>query len=374
MKNSKLNIKALSSIRPEAINRYLELSRWKQVSTSINDLYVWRKNKHEIILPTSQDYADYPVLLESALNRLAKAENILQSEILNNILESSFDIFRLRAPLEGRQSGLFPVSECVSFYNNTYDLLISAASSVVRKDSYFKSRKPRRAEEYIQHLQFAIPEPGSYIIKVLSPVDYDEENSNIDLDFSRKVLRNITSSVATLNAISSNRNSTVNNSTVDNLVESGINGNICKAIVGLAESSKSKKIGMNVTLASIPGIRNNSSKNNIIFQTKNTDVVTSIGNKLIEVKETQKTTNYTVIGKIVALERPRASRGGSISVKESGAWGTRRKVKIELDKNKYKEAVKLHGSDVVVRVQGKLYKDKGYELRDISVITPSEVS
>lgn len=373
MNVSKFSVDLYRQIRPDLLKRYLKVTGWKNISTSIVELSVWRKGKNEIILPIDQNVSDYGVQIEHAVRKISIIDNLKVEDALNSIIEVGYDVLQLRAPLEGRQSGLFPVTECVRFYKSTYDLLIAAASAVVDNSPFFRSRKPKRAEEYIKYLQFATPEPGSYIVKVLSPVDYDEENSNIDLEFSRKVLDNIKLSVKTLSKASQLEQTLSRDESIQTLVYNGINANMCDALVGIAESSFSNNVSMSIRLAPMLTART-FKETPITFSTKQVDVVDKIAIRLKQVDESQTRNDYNVIGRIVALESPRDSQGGVVVIKESGAFGTRRKIKIKVDKPRYKKAISHHQANVLISVTGILTKDREYWLNGTSEILPSNIT
>jgi hypothetical protein len=92
-----------------------------------------------------------------------------ESEILQDLVTTSSDLIRVRAPSREAESGSLPIEEAVAFVERSPDLVLAAACAAITKRAHFASRKPTKAMEYLSRERMGQTERGSDVLTILSP-------------------------------------------------------------------------------------------------------------------------------------------------------------------------------------------------------------
>jgi len=104
------------------------------------------------------------------LRTLRQVERRPEPEILQDLMTTSSDLIRVRAPSREAESGSLPLEQAVAFVERARNLVLAAACAAITKRAYFATRKPTKATEYLSKVRMGQTERASYVLTILSPV------------------------------------------------------------------------------------------------------------------------------------------------------------------------------------------------------------
>jgi hypothetical protein len=104
------------------------------------------------------------------LRTLGRVEQCSGLDILQDLVTTSSDVIRIRAPSREAESGLPLLEQAVAFVERSRDPMLAAGCVAIAKRAYFASRKPTKATEYLSRVRMGRTERGSYVLTILLPV------------------------------------------------------------------------------------------------------------------------------------------------------------------------------------------------------------
>lgn len=348
-------------MKPESTVAYLVTKGWTRYSAVPGKFSVWINGIHadaEVMVPATTDTPDYALNLSILLRELERVEGRSQLEILRDILNSGFDIVRLSARSSGTVDGSIRIMDGVTLFQNTRDLLLSAACSTVIKKPVFHSRKPGAALSYMHSARLGQTEHGSYVITILSPISPQTqaaENSLFPADpFGRRVVRNLASSVRLTAELAARveRISSPTMSLFHDSVSHGVSANLCEAIVGLFDVGEPETISLSVSWALTRPVDD--------FDLNRSTILTEM--MIPTLREVARSfrardilENYEVYGPVVKLERAEGSSIGMVTV-TSNVEGAVKRVVMSLSEREYEMATNAHKSYRDIKVFGNIVR------------------
>ncbi|GIK28199.1 MAG: hypothetical protein BroJett007_13370 [Chloroflexota bacterium] len=248
MTEKTLTTDLLTALSPDDLNLYFKQSNWIESGSWRDVATIWARDLTEVLIPKSQDFADYAPRVYEALSTLARTEQRPVLEVYNDIRESSGDTVRIRVRHPDSDDGSIPLVDGVKLYQATYEMLISAAAVVDQKRGYLPNRKPAEAMNYVQKSRIGQTEHGSYVIVVHSSLDDSSSATDDQLSpFGRRVLETLASTLASLSTISEHVDPDLVgedalDSEVDDFVRQGGSVDFCDAIYKLVEGAKQQRV------------------------------------------------------------------------------------------------------------------------------------
>ena len=172
MKATIRDLETLRTIRPLEVVSYLRAHRWHQAEKLERGAF-WVKEESgtsfEILLPFDATLRDFPNRIAEVLSTLEQAEKRSQLEIVEDLVTTSADVVRPRLP-GANHVGEISLEQGRIVYDEARNLMLAAACAAVEKRSLYAKRKPEQAMSFLDHAKFGMPQRGSYILTIISPV------------------------------------------------------------------------------------------------------------------------------------------------------------------------------------------------------------
>jgi hypothetical protein len=250
----------LESIRPFEVATYLRSTGWKVGKEEPGKFSVWLKpdeknDDYEIVLPLARQYRDFALRISDLLQTLEVAEKRSQLEIFADVQTASADVVRVRFHQAETEDGTISLQQGVSLIENARELMLSAACAAVEPRSYFATRKPDRASEYLQHLRLGQSELGSYVVRVISPVPPRLEGEQTVLfgepnaPFERQVTRGLLRALQRLRQAADDAMSSGKWDHFQEAVPDGVSANLCSALVKMSETARTASDSLTVSVS-----------------------------------------------------------------------------------------------------------------------------
>ena len=144
-----------NALRPLEVASYLRVHGWRQEADLNGKGSVWLlpaedgREEADITLPLQRDLGDFALRMGDVLRTLRQVERRSEPEILQDLVTTSSDLIRVRAPSREAESGSLPIEQAVAFVERARDLVLAAACAAITKRAYFATRKPTKATEYL---------------------------------------------------------------------------------------------------------------------------------------------------------------------------------------------------------------------------------
>jgi hypothetical protein len=167
-------------VSPFNAQKYLLAKGWKLVVKNPREdilLFHRRNNKSkQVIIPSCHDYTLYPDdLLQLAISRLEQEEKRDALSILGQMITPDADILRYRIQSPKAESGALSLSSVQMLISSVIASLSAAVCDVFSPDKKIPLHHKRLQTKHVRSLldrsQFGQTEHGSFIIKVIAPLD-----------------------------------------------------------------------------------------------------------------------------------------------------------------------------------------------------------
>lgn len=247
-------------IEPNLIKDYLLAQGWAIVEAAWKDgLFVLNhpeKKAPQIRIPRTTDFFDdYEDAQALALNRISAFEK-LPLHLLIQKLEAIGDDtlnFRYLNP-KGFTLDDLSFNSVFSSLEGVRELILSAASSVLKPAVNFKGRRFSEADEALQKARFRHTQEGSFIIRVSLPLEKSDKsgdffNSSHALPFTRKMSMLVLE--ATDKIVSAIENDTEQEliKEIKNAEQPLISSNFCEALIKMFETQYQTDMNLSVDWA-----------------------------------------------------------------------------------------------------------------------------
>lgn len=221
-----------------------------------------------------------------------------QLEIVEDISSANADVVRSR--LVGiRHLGEISVESGRAVYDEARNLILAAACAALEKKAVFPKRKPEQALQYLARARFGIPQPGSYIMKIISPVGpkLDRETDLFGVvyseePFERKTVRTLSEALLAMQTASQEMALTGKFEPMQAAVEKGVSANMCEAIVGLHAGGGERGVELTFSWSPLRGAPLNSVQDVAISP----DAIPIISEAARIFRQTETVNNSEVIG------------------------------------------------------------------------------
>jgi hypothetical protein len=236
----------LSALKPLEVVAYLRATGWYKKAESHGQWSLWYRqdaegNTFELGVPLSPTLRDFAARMSDALRVLEVVEERSQLEIARDLLATSADVIRVRFMDGELADGSVPIEDGSQYFQKARDLMLAAACSAARPRSYFPSRKPAEATDYLRNVRLGQTEQGSFVLTILSrvppgltadgarPVENEEP-------FARRVTQLLSHSLSAVRTAAEEAASTGRVESFVAAVDQGVSANLCDAVAGLGKS------------------------------------------------------------------------------------------------------------------------------------------
>ena len=260
MKGLIQDAKILSGLRPLDLIAYLRSNQWQEAQKLENGAF-WVKGDHEILLPLDVTLKDFPNRMAEALGMLEEVEQRSQFEIYEDLVITSADVIRPRL-IGVNGDGSISLEQGTGIHQEARNLMLAAACSTMEKKPLFAKRKPEAAMNYLSHARFGMPQRGSYILTIISPVSpkisagKDLFGNELDTEepFERRTVKTLARALHVAEQACREVAASGDIEPMKKAVASGVSANLCEAIIGLYRASGEKGIQFSFSWTPMRGI------------------------------------------------------------------------------------------------------------------------
>lgn len=263
MKATIRDIETLRAVQPLDLVSYLRANGWHQADAAERSA-TWIKegmgDELEILLPLDSKLRDYPNRIADVLAALELSEKRSQLDIVDDLITTSADVVRPRL-LGVNHVGEITLEQGRIVYDQARNLMLAAACAAVEKRSLFAKRKSERAMSFLNHARFGMPQRGSYILTIISPVSpkislgADLLGDEMDIEpFERRTMRTLAEAISALESASREVAATGELRPMRTAVLRGVSANLCEAILGLHDGSGEMGVEFSFSWAPLRGV------------------------------------------------------------------------------------------------------------------------
>jgi len=353
--------KALSVLRPLDIVAYLRSREWQEVQR-LERGALWAKeishDTFEVLVPLDVTVRDFVNRMADALKSLEEAEQRSQFEIYEDLIITSADVIRPRLP-GINADGALSIEQGVIIHEQARNLMLAAACSSIEKRPLFAKRKPEQAMNYLHHAQFGIPQRGSYIMTIISPVSPRIETGKdlfgVELEpdepFERKTVKTLAHALHAVDIACREVATTGQIDPMRNAVERGVSANLCEAIIGMHEGTGEKGIVFTISWAPLRGVPRDIVSNTTI----SVDSIPILRETARIFRETEVVESSEVIGTVNKLEHQSGDHG-KVTIFGS-TDGVPRTVTTELAGKDHQNAIRSYEERIPISCVGELARE-----------------
>lgn len=360
MKATIRDIETLRTVRPLEVVSYLRAHRWHQAEKFERGAF-WIKEEggtnFEILLPLDATLRDFPNRIAEVLATLEQAEKRSQLEIVEDLVTTSADVVRPRLP-GANHVGEISLEQGRIVYEQARNLMLAAACAAVEKRSLFAKRKPEQAMNFLNHARFGMPQRGSYILTIISPVS-PKISAGKDLlgeeiaeePFERRTMRTLAEAVHALEIASREVAVTGELEPMKAAVRRGVSANLCEAIIGLHEGSGEKGVEFAFSWAPLRDVPESVPR----FTSVTPDFISIIRETARLFRETETVGGIEVLGVVNRLEHQGGDHG-RVTIFGS-ADGVPRNIATELSGADHSLAVRSYTERIPFSCVGELARE-----------------
>ena len=374
-----LDNEIFGSFIPSELERYLAATHWRQIRYEENVVSIWEyetpENKYRVWLPLDPGLADYATAVGRLIRTVALAERRSQLQIIEDLDTVVVgDVIRASMWDElNRTSSSIPFSDGLLLLKRSYDMTRAAAWATIEKRPVFPYRSPARVINYMKKLRLGQSERGSYLIKIVSPIEPQTTQppkplpgfppQEEQVPFERQVVINLIKSLDALQMVASEtqQRGRFYFKPFEEVVDEGVSANLCEAVVGEDRNATHyRPIEVSVSWSYVL-ISPTSVPIRTVSFTK--DLMPHIAQAARVFRE-RNPEEISLRGFVTALSRSQKDEPGVVRV-VGYIEGRMRSVRITLVGEAYNTAIHAHENDLQVACEGELTKQgKFYVLRN----------
>lgn len=357
-----LDIKTLiKDIHPNHLGLYLHSCGWKNDYHKQGKFKIWHRPEEsyfelEIIQPLSEDFLDYYQRMYEAIKTLSDFEQRPITRTIEDIVNFDSDLVKIRVISPDVDSGSIPIDDGVMLFEKAKDLLISSSLSTFKKKRTYSGKWPSEVKKFLNNLKLGQTERGSYIVNVIAPIIsfYDDEDSEeghpeTNTSITRLISNNLAKSLKATNIAIEEYEKTKNPLCFEKVISSGVNANLCDALIGISGLKRNRDIEVSINLASSEEDSQNMIKDHK-FLSHHIPIL-DIASQYFKGNFTLQ--NYMVYGLVTRMDHESDDDYGIIRV-NSTVYGKSKNITIQLGLEDYWKAVSAHKPKLPVACYGEL--------------------
>ncbi len=247
------DIDALRAISPSAMAAYVRAEGWVAAGQygKHSDVYQ-RSGFSELIIPGTNVVADYPEVVLSLLEIIAKEEGRDQLSVYRDLVVADRDVIRVRAP-DADDDGSIKIESGVELVLHAKDLLMAAACAANDPRPTYRAGKNKDASDYMGRVRLGQTEQGSFVVTLLAPVppslDLPGTQSFlwpelVDEPFERRVTRTLADSLKAAKGAAEGAVRNEGLTAFTKVVSKGVNANLCEALAALIDSGEGLQVAV----------------------------------------------------------------------------------------------------------------------------------
>lgn len=192
-----------AKLKPLDIRRYAEHSAWEAISSGVRGrLWVFRHREHtlrQLQIPMDADDTQWLDALDTIIQRIAELESRSPMVVIEDLLAGDADVLRFRVVVPGTRGGQLRLANDIALRDGVRRALLASACSVVAPVAFHPRMSRAEAEDLLDTCRAGQTEVGSYVMKVICPMDVEGGQPALTDDpFARRVTKFFMKSVAEL--------------------------------------------------------------------------------------------------------------------------------------------------------------------------------
>jgi len=357
MKGLIQDAKILSGLRPLDVIAYLRAHQWQEAQKLESGAF-WIKEDQEILLPLDITLKDFPNRMSEVLGVLEKEEQRSQFEIFEDLVVTNADVIRPRL-IGVNGDGTISLEQGTAIHQEARNLMLAAACSTIEKRSLFARRKPEQAMNYLSHTRFGMPQRGSYILTIISPVspkiaagkDLFGKELETEEPFERKTVKTLAGALHAAEQACREVAASGDIEPMKKAVASGVSANLCEAIIGLYRASGDKGMQFSFSWTPTRGI-----PEGIVSQTSiSSDAIPFLEETARVFRATETVDDSEVLGTVNKLEHQDGEQG--IVTLAGSVDGVPRRITMELSGADHKNAIRSYEERIPMVCVGTLVRE-----------------
>ena len=344
---------ALQAISPSVLSAYAQAAGWSKLEDygDHSDVYV-AAELPEIILPRTTRLGDYSSVVSRLIKIFARVAERDELSLYRDLVTSDRDIIRVR--VSESADGSLTINNGVDLVDGARDMLLAVACSLREPRPLYRAGANVEATSFVNQVRLGQTEQGSFVITLLTPVvpppvpalfsDPDDR----DAPTQRRITRRLTEALG-VTCEATEKAASGDGSAFDDAVVGGVSANLCEALVRLIGPFLALDVG--VTWARTRPMTTVVDT----FRFSETDVpILNEAARGFRSQEPQ--LNKQVFGIVRRLSRDVTEDDGTIALKTT-IDGKSQTVMAVLSRSDYQRAVRAHGEQVAVVLEGDLERD-----------------
>jgi len=165
------------SLRAADVAAYLATSGWALEQMYGPGAEVWRLDQTQtrVLLPRDTSYLDYEARLDDAIHLLGALHQWSPQQLAASVLQTRADVLYVRAE-QTDLDGSIPLKQADALIAGSVRLLEAAALATVRPRATYPSRRPSRVVDFVNDdLRMGHTQRGSFIITILTRLGEETE-------------------------------------------------------------------------------------------------------------------------------------------------------------------------------------------------------
>ncbi len=347
----------LESIKPLDLSQYLRSKGWEEEGKPDNWARLVYGQEFEVMLPLSTDFYDYKNRIADVLKTLLALEQRSIETILHDIRSVGTDTIRIHVGDSDARDGTLSIDGATELIARARDMVLAAACFEVAPKMYYPSRKPVKANNYMQKVRMGQTERGSFVLTIISPVapsfpENAQESLHIEDPFERKVTRRLSTSLTSLKDAISQSIATNTISAFESAVQQGVSANLVDAVLGLSNQiTGNKALAIDFSWATARPVLKSNKK--ILITHDSVPLLEEVV-RIFKAKAPRE--EYELRGPVINLRRADPDTKGEVTV-VGVIDGHPRRVIFELSGDDYRTAIRAHEQNKELFALGLLMRD-----------------
>ncbi len=347
-----LNVKDLNAVSPVALSSYARYLGWikSEQYGDHSDVYT-SEEFPEIIIPRTQNLADYPSVVFRLMEMISSASEIDIPSLYREIVTADRDVLRLRVG-DSSSDGSLPVNSGIDLVNGAKEMILSAACSLEDRRAFYRIGANQGAAKYLEQVRLGQTEKGSFVVTILSPIiaprlqqSLIDGHESDDDSVGRGMTKHIHSILMTIRD-SIEKSNSGDDKAFSRTFEQGVSANICDAIVKMIEPFQSLETSL--AWAHTRPIE----KMKSVFRFSSSDIPILQGASA-SFKHLEPRHDEEIFGHIPKLQRDKNDEEGAITM-IALIDGKSQSVKVDLNRSDYERAIEAHKARAPIIMRGDL--------------------
>lgn len=352
MKDQENLFNAMKSISTLQMCEYLLFSGWKEFKTKRSkEVRIFQTKKDEklfqVSVPMDKALSDYDYVLFQSCKVIAGCENKTVNQKIIELLNPLADIIKIQLANNKIKNGTLLLNDAEAIYENIKKMLMSTAMSLYSESRFCRGKLPSLVQNFINSCRYGQTEVGSYVISVICPFVGERQEKFVQLslfddekEISESITRKITKKL--FYNLKDIKKTLDLGEDLDNLIypKQSINVNFLEAIENLDISEKESSVKIYAKWS--PHIKiEKEFESEVTLDNSNYE---PIKRKVEMYKEQLHKNETSYIGQIKTLssEPDAENRNSGIVSIVSIVGGTKKTIKMTLNKEDYQSAINAH--------------------------------